>query len=161
MTKKAVITLDRRYRPASGLYSIGHLYDADGRYICDTIEDTDRGLTQNIPLDDIRRIKVKSKTAIPRGTYRVTLDVVSPKFSLKPYYKRICDGKVPRLLDVPGFDGILIHCGISQRSSAGCIIVGLNTIKGRVTNSERCFEKLLGILRGYAEKKRRIYIKII
>ena len=32
-----VITLDRMYRPAHGLYSIGHLYDADGKYICDTI----------------------------------------------------------------------------------------------------------------------------
>ena len=154
------LTLDRRYRPATGLYSIGHLYDADGHYICDTIEDTDRGLTQDMPLDDIRRIKVKSKTAIPRGTYRVTLDVVSPKFSLKPYYKKFCGGKVPRLLDVPGFDGILIHKGVTEKSSAGCIIVGYNTIKGMVTRSQSCFERLYRILKGYRDQGHEIYICI-
>ena len=139
------ITLDRRYRPAHGLYSIGHLYDADGKYICDTIEDTDRGLTQGMKVEDILKVKVKSKTAIPRGRYRVTLDVVSPKFSLKPYYKNFCGGKVPRLLDVPGFDGILIHKGVSERSSAGCIIVGYNTVKGMVTSSQAAFEKVYKI----------------
>ena len=155
------LTLDRRYRPATGLYSIGHLYDADGHYICDTIEDTDRGLTQDMPLDDIRRIKVKSKTAIPRGTYRVTLDVVSPKFSLKPYYKKFCGGKVPRLLDVPGFDGILIHKGVTEKSSAGCIIVGYNTIKGMVTRSQACFERLYRLLDSYRKQGEKIYINIM
>ncbi len=157
---RKTITLDRRYRPAHGLYSIGHLYDAEGNYICDTIEDTDRGLTQDMPLDEIRRIKVKSKTAIPRGTYRVTLDVVSPKFSLKPYYKKFCGGKVPRLLDVPGFDGILIHKGVTEKSSAGCIIVGYNTIKGMVTRSQSCFERLYRILKGYRDQGHEIYICI-
>ena len=155
------LTLDRRYRPATGLYSIGHLYDADGHYICDTIEDTDRGLTQDMPLDDIRRIKVKSKTAIPRGRYRVTLDVVSPKFSLKPYYKAFCSGKVPRLLDVPGFEGILIHKGVTERSSAGCIIVGYNTVKGQVTSSQACFERLYRLLDNYRKQGEKIYINIM
>lgn len=154
------ITLDRRYRPAHGLYSIGHLYDADGKYICDTIEDTDRGLTQGMKVEDILKVKVKSKTAIPRGRYRVTLDVVSPKFSLKPYYKNFCGGKVPRLLDVPGFDGILIHKGVSERSSAGCIIVGYNTVKGMVTNSQSAFEKVYRILKGYWDKGEKIYIEV-
>ena len=155
-----VITLDRRYRPAHGLYSIGHLYDADGNYICDTIEDTDRGLTQEMTVEDILKVKVKSKTAIPRGRYRVTLDVVSPKFSLKPYYKKFCGGKVPRLLDVPGFDGILIHKGVSERSSAGCIIVGYNTVKGMVTSSQAAFEKVYRILKGYRDKGEKIYIEV-
>lgn len=154
------ITLDRRYRPAHGLYSIGHLYDADGKYICDTIEDTDRGLTSNMSVTDILKVKVKSKTAIPRGRYRVTLDVVSPKFSLKPYYKAFCSGKVPRLLDVPGFDGILIHKGVSEKSSAGCIIVGYNTVKGMVTNSQAAFEKVYRLLKTYRDQGHKIYIEI-
>ena len=44
-------------------YTIGHLY-IDGKYECDTIEDVDRGLTQDMPLSEIKKIKVKSQTAI-------------------------------------------------------------------------------------------------
>ena len=154
------ITLDRRYRPSNGLYSIGHLYDADGKYICDTIEDTDRGLTDAMTVKDILAKKVKSKTAIPRGRYRITLNVVSPKFSLKPYYKSFCGGKVPRLLNVKGFDGILIHKGITEKSSAGCIIVGYNTIKGMVTSTQSAFEKVYRILQTYDKQGHEIYINI-
>ena len=154
------ITLDRRYRPSHGLYSIGHLDDAEGNYLCDTIEDTDRNLTSDMNLADILKVKVKSKTAIPRGRYRITLDVVSPKFSLKPYYKDFCSGKVPRLLDVPGFDGILMHKGVSEKSSAGCIIVGYNKVKGRVTNSQAAFEKVYRLLQKYKAQGHKIYIQI-
>lgn len=137
------------------LYTIGHLY-LDGKYICDTIEDTDGGITQDDELDEIKAIKVKSQTAIPKGTYRVTLNVVSPKFVKKDYYKKFCGGKLPRLLDVPGFDGILIHRGNDQNDSAGCIIVGYNKFVGKVVNSQAAFEKLYKALEG----DDRIYITI-
>ncbi len=42
---------------------------------------------------------------------------------------------MPRLLNVKGFDGILIHKGSNANSSAGCIIVGKNTVVGGVTSS--------------------------
>ena len=38
-------------------YTIGKLY-IDGKYFCDTIEDKDRGLTQNMPLSEIKKKKV-------------------------------------------------------------------------------------------------------
>ena len=122
-------------------YQIGRLY-IDGTYFCDTIEDIDRGLTQSMPLEQIRSIKVKHQTAIPRGSYRISLNRVSPKFSAKPYYWNFCRGKVPYIMNVPGFDGILIHCGTNQNSTSGCIIVGFNTVVGRVTSSQACFERL-------------------
>jgi len=93
------------------LYTIGHLY-VNNKYFCDTLEDTDRGLTQQMSLEQIKRIKVQNKTAIPSGQYRVTLDVKSPKYSnygRYPWAKAI-NGCVPRLLNTIGFDGILIHC---------------------------------------------------
>lgn len=127
-------------------YCIGHLY-IDGKYICDTIEDTDRGLHQEMSKEEILKIKVPSKTAIPVGQYRVTINVVSPKFSQKAYYANFCKGRLPRLLNVPGFEGILMHKGSTERSSAGCLIVGYNTVKGCVTNSQEAFEKLYKILR--------------
>ena len=127
-------------------YCIGRLY-VDGTYVCDTIEDVDLGLDQSWSLEKIKQKKVKSKTAIPTGTYEVTLNIVSPKFSKIAYYKQFCNGRVPRLLRVPGFDGILMHIGKDERSSAGCLIVGYNTIVGKVTKSQQAFEKLYSLLK--------------
>ena len=152
-----LITLRRIPMKAGKMYQIGHLY-VDGVYVCDTIEDVDRGLSQGMPLEQIKKIKVKSETAIPRGRYRVRIDIVSPKFSTKTYYWNYCKGKLPRLMDVPGFEGILIHKGVNQRSSAGCIIVGYNTVVGQVTQSQQAFEKLYALLKSATDK---IYIEII
>lgn len=148
-------TIELRRIARKSKYTIGKL-SVDGKYVCDTIEDKDRGITQNDTLEDIRRVKVKSQTAIPTGTYRVVLNVVSPKFVQKAYYKKYCGGRLPRLLNVPGFDGILIHKGTDQNSSAGCIIVGYNTVVGKVTQSQEAFEKLYELLKG----DDRIYISV-
>ena len=137
------IVLERIYNCAT--YCIGHLY-VDGKYVCDTIEDTDRGLSQTMTDAEIKKRKVYAQTAIPVGLYPVTLKITSQKFSKKPYYKKFCEGKVPRVLNVPGFDGILMHIGSTEKSSAGCLIVGYNTIKGRVTKSQQAFEKLYEVL---------------
>lgn len=143
------ITVKRTYN--NSLYCIGHVY-ADGKYICDSIEDTDRGWDKNTPIDKIKAEKVYAKSAIPVGKYSLTIDVQSPTFVKKIYYKNYCNGKVPRVLDVPGFSGILIHRGKSEKDSAGCLIVGYNKIKGQVVNSQEAFEKLYTILK---EAKRR------
>ena len=126
-------------------YCIGHIY-VDGQYCCDSIEDTDRMLDQSMSEKDILKVKVKSQTAIPTGTYNVLMNVVSPKFSLKQYYMDICKGRVPRLDNVPGYSGILIHCGTNENSSAGCLIVGYNKVKGKVLNSKSAFEKLYHLM---------------
>lgn len=57
------LTLRRTYKAPD--YTIGHLY-IDGRYFCDTLEDTVRDLTLEK--------KIPGQTAIPEGTYRVFLD---------------------------------------------------------------------------------------
>lgn len=120
-------------------YCISHIY-VDGSYVCDSIEDTDRMLDDSMSEAEIKKKKVSKKTAIPTGKYEIVMNVVSPKFKLKPYYKQFCNGKVPRLVGVKGFLGILFHRGIDENSSAGCIILGFNTIKGKVTDSQRAFE---------------------
>lgn len=61
---------------------------------------------------------------IPVGCYDLTLQVVSPRFAHLEPYKSICCGKVPRLLNVSGRDGILIHIGNFPTDSRGCILVG-------------------------------------
>ena len=66
-------------------YTIGKLF-INGVFFANTLEDTDRGLTQNMSEDEIKKKKIYGQTAIPTGTYKVTLDVVSPKFSKKQFY---------------------------------------------------------------------------
>lgn len=127
-----------------GEYTIGKLY-INGKYFCDTLEDVDRGLTQNMTIEEIKKIKVYGKTAIPTGTYKVTLGVQSAKFSKYKQYK-FCNGFLPRLLDVSGFKGVLIHIGNSDEDTDGCILVGKNTSKGKVLNSTATFKRLYDVL---------------
>ena len=128
-------------------YTIGKLF-IDGKYFCDTIEDKDRGLKQSMPLPAIKNIKVQNETAIPTGTYTVVLNTVSPRFGSKEFYQKNADGgKLPRLLNVPGFEGVLIHVGNTAEDSAGCIIVGQNKKVGTVLNSKETFIKLYKILK--------------
>ena len=54
-------------------YTIGKLY-IDNVYFCDTIEDKDRGLNQDMPINDIKKKKVYGETAIPTGTYSLIID---------------------------------------------------------------------------------------
>lgn len=125
-------------------YTIGHLYIND-QYFCDTIEDIDRNLNSSMSKQEIAKIKVKHQTAIPYGTYNITMKVVSPKYSAKEKFK-FTGGRMPRLLSVSGFDGILIHPGTTQEDSSGCIIVGLNKQVGKVLDSYNTFVKLWNIL---------------
>ena len=125
-------------------YTIGKLY-VDNQYVCDTLEDTDRGLKQTDSLSSIQKKKVYGQTAIPIGTYGITLNVISPKFKDRSWAK-FCNGKLPRLLNVPGYDGVLIHVGNKPEDTLGCILVGYNKIKGQLINSTEAFKKLYSVL---------------
>ena len=137
-------------------YTIGRLYIND-EYFCDTLEDTDRGLKQSLPISVNQAKKKKGKTAIPVGKYRVTLDIQSPRFSKVAFYN-FCDGYLPRLINVPAFDGVLIHVGNDERDTDGCILVGENKAVGKVLNSRDTFLRLYAKLQEYKDSN--IYIKI-
>lgn len=122
-------------------YTIGDLF-VDGKFVSNTLEDTDRGLTQDMPLEEIKAKKVYGKTAIPKGTYEVDMNTVSPKFKDRSWAKPY-GGKLPRLLNVPGYEGVLIHVGNSASDSSGCLLVGKNSIKGMITDSTRTFHTLM------------------
>lgn len=53
---------------------------------------------------------------------------------------------LPYLHNVPHFLGILIHSGNTEADSAGCIIVGKNTVKGKVTESRKTSDALNALL---------------
>lgn len=128
-------------------YTIGRLYIND-EYFCDTLEDKDRGLNNSMSLDDIKKIKVYGETAIPTGTYKIDMNTVSLKYSNpnKYAYVKAYDSKMPRLINVPGFDGVLMHAGNTDKDSYGCVLVGENKVKGKVINSQATWKKLMDVL---------------
>lgn len=142
------LTLKRKF--LGDKYTVGDL-SIDGKFFCNTIEDTVRELPATCPYTPKGQSckckgKVYAQTAIPAGTYKVTLEYSSR-------FKR----KLPLLHNVPHFIGILIHSGNDESASAGCLIVGNNTVKGRVTESRATSDKLNAIL----SKEKHITIEII
>ncbi len=105
-------------------YTIGRMY-IDGKYFCDTLEDTVRA----------PGVKIPGKTAIPAGKYKI-------KLAESLHFKKL----MPRLENVPGFTGVLIHSGNTAEDTEGCILVGKNRVKGKVLDSRETFAKLLRLL---------------
>lgn len=132
------LTLKRKYSKPS--YTIGHLY-IDGKYFCDTLEDVVRDLVTDK--------KVKGRTAIPAGRYRVILNW-SPRFG-KP---------LPLLLDVPHFEGIRIHSGNTAADTEGCILVGENRERGKVLNSRATMDRLMQVLISANNRQEEIWITV-
>lgn len=138
------ILLDRKYKKDT--YTISNVY-INGKWFCNAIEDKDRNLDDAMPLADIRQRKIYGETAIPRGTYKVDMDTISPTFAKKnAAYTRPYGHKMPRLKNVKGFEGILIHSGNTAKDSFGCIIVGENKAKGKVINSQATWKRLMDTL---------------
>lgn len=108
------IKIERRYFCSE--YVIGRCYVGD-TYYCDTLEPPTSGVKH---------------PCIPCGDYLVNL-VWSPKFKS---YK-------PRLEGVPHRSGILIHSGNSVKDTLGCILVGVNSLKGHLTQSRVSYVDIL------------------
>ena len=143
-------------------YTIGRLY-INGEYFCDTIEDRDRNLKQEMSEIEIENRKVYGKTAIPTGTYEITLKVKSPKYSDFTKYKwaKPYNGYIPRLLEVKGYDGILIHVANTAEDVLGCIGVGENKEKGKVINSTATINELMKKIYELNPEKDNFEIEII
>lgn len=141
------LILKRSYK--GDRYTIGHLYkkcdNGSLEFICDTIEDKDRGLHDGMSTAAIKLRKIFSKTAIPTGTYEIAMHIKSTKYSnfSKYSWAREYEGYLPRLQNVKGYDGILIHVGNTENDTSGCLIVGYNKVKGKVINSTIAFRKLM------------------
>jgi hypothetical protein len=107
--------------------------------------------TNFFTLEDPRRpngVKVPGATCIPAGRYGVVM-------AWSDRFKR----SMPRLLDVPGFDGIEIHGGNTPADTAGCILVGLHLGDDRVDSSRMVFEPFVAELVG-AIAKHDVFIEI-
>ena len=132
------IIIERAWKKAD--YTIGRLF-VNGERICESLEDTDRGLKSSFTDAAIKAIKIAGKTAIPTGTYKVVLSV-SPKFKNKSWAKKY-GGLVPEIVNVKGFAGIRLHPLTSAEESLGCVGVGENKVKGGLVNSVKTYYKLM------------------
>lgn len=130
-------------------YTIGTL-SINGVRFCDTLEDKNRDLNKNGDLNEPDEGKVYSETAIPFGVYPI-ITSVSPKFGRE----------LPRLLNVPHFDGVLIHRGNTAADSAGCILVGENKMKGKVINSTPYEVELTKIIKAAIASGEKVIISIV
>lgn len=109
-------------------YTIGHLY-VNGTYFCDTLEPPVRRLPARCEYTERGAVcrckeKVWGHTAIPAGEYPVAV-TYSQKFR----------ARMMRVLKVPHFSGILLHQGNTVKDTQGCILVGKNTVKGKLAVS--------------------------
>ena len=157
-----IITLKRIYK--KGIFTLGALQIQTesnreflmNRYFCDTLEPH--------AIDWRKEEKVAGKTAIPTGRYRVVM-------SYSNTYKR----RMPYLLNVPHFTGIMIHTGNTAEDTRGCILVGKAvrpqkpeeesltgkaTVIGRLTDSRVTFNRLYEIIKEAMKKNEEIFLII-
>ena len=141
------VLIDRAWKKDG--YTISRLYVNGELFGCNALEDTDRGLRQDMHLEEIKKKKVYGQTAIPRGSYECV-------YTYSNRFKKM----LPLLKDVPGFDGIRIHSGNSAKDTEGCILVGLNLKKGMVLNSREWTNKLVSKMKEAWNRKERVIIVI-
>ena len=116
--------------------TIGELL-VDGEHECWTLEDIVRPAGE----------KVYGETAIPYGTYPVTV-TFSNRFQRD----------LPLLVGVPNFTGIRIHPGNTAAQTHGCLLVGTGHTGTTVTDSRTAFNKLFPKIRDAVRRGEEITI---
>jgi hypothetical protein len=121
----------------------------DGKKWCSALEDEDRGLHSGMSLDEIKKIKVYGKTAIPKGVYEVRI-TYSPRFK-----KRL-----PLLIGVKGFDGVRFHPLNRPEETEGCIGFGVNDVVGRISNSKYWCDIISAQIEAAEKRGERVWIEV-
>ena len=120
----------------------GLLFDVTNKrkFLCYTLE------------DEYREEKIMGETRIPSGTYEVVFRK-SGGFHNK-YVKRY--GEMHRgmlhIINVPGFDYILIHTGNTDKHTAGCLLLGDTQTNNQIAKD--------GFIGSSGQAYKRIYPKI-
>lgn len=123
----------------------GKMY-IDGVFECYTVEDADRRLENG-------GVKIQDKTAIPRGTYKVT-------WNHSAHFNK----DMPQILDVPQFSGVRIHAGNDDGDTEGCLIVGaVNEVEGDdwISASKVAVERLYPKIRDAVKAGKAVTLEIV
>lgn len=138
-----IITLKRHHSVGSS--TIGEL-SVNGTFECYTLED----VVREVPGEPVAAWKVHGKTAIPRGRYKVIIN-----------FSRRFQKFLPLLRDVPGFEGIRIHPGNTDKDTEGCILPGSGVSGEAVTESRKAFSALCGKIEETLAAGEEVWITVV
>lgn len=116
INQKMKIQIKRLHKTKNS--TIGEL-TINGKFECYTLEDIER------------EVKIKSETAIPKGTYKVIINQSNR-------FKRL----MPLLLKVPNFEGVRVHAGNTNHDTEGCILVGRTRGVDFIGQSRKAYDSL-------------------
>lgn len=97
----------------------------------------------------LERDASEGKGSIPAGSYRIIV-AGSNRFG------RL----MPRLVDVPGFEGILLHSGNTAADTEGCILVGRVEDDAWIGQSAAAFNDLFPIIEAACRTEEGCWIAI-
>ena len=141
------LKLERKWKKEK--YTIGNLY-VNGVFFSNVLEDTVRGLRQDMTPEEIQKIKIHGQTAIPSGRYEI-------RVTLSARFRR----QLPILLNVPGYAGVRIHPGNNDANTEGCLLPGKNDRVGQVSNSRATMAALQKQIEEAIYQNSKVYIEIV
>lgn len=141
------LKLERKWKKEK--YTIGNLY-VNGVFFSNVLEDTVRGLRQDMTPEEIQKIKIHGQTAIPSGRYEI-------RVTLSARFRR----QLPILLNVPGYAGVRIHPGNTDANTEGCLLPGKNDRVGQVSNSRATMAALQNQIEEAIYQNSKVYIEIV
>lgn len=126
--------------------TIGSLFVNDA-FECYTLED----VVREVPGQPVSSWKIQNDTAIPRGRYEVVI-TFSQRFQFE----------TPILLNVPGYTGIRIHPGNTDRDTDGCILVGQGYDEHgeEITSSRAAYAELFAKIKAAIASGEKVFITI-
>lgn len=132
--------------PSQGGATIGKLF-VDGAFKCHTLEDEIR----EVEGEPVEAWKIKGETAIPAGSYRVSLEF-SNRFGPDTL----------SIHDVPGFQYIRMHAGNTSADTEGCLLLGLQAGSASLIGgtSRPAVELVKGLVRAAIERGESVTINI-
>ncbi|HMG36041.1 MAG TPA: DUF5675 family protein [Blastocatellia bacterium] len=108
------------------------------------------GTFEAFTLEDVARPKkIKHQTCVPSGRYQVIINH-SERFNRD----------LPLLVNVPGFEGIRIHPGNTDKDTSGCVLVGKTKSADFVGNSRAAFDALFAKIKGALDSGEEVEIEI-
>jgi len=121
----------------------------DGQFECYILEDKDRGLHDKMSLSEIEAHKVFGKTCIPYGRYEID-------WTMSARFKKM----MPILLNTPGYTGVRIHTGNSEKDTLGCLLPGKKRANNMVTESTAATNLLYSKIQTAKSRGEKIFITI-
>lgn len=115
--------------------------------------------------DEYRDEKVFGETRIPKGVYQLGLRTIGGY--TQRYAKKFPDMHKGMLhvLNVPGFEYILIHCGNTDEHTAGCLLVGDSQENNQITEdgfigkSTQAYKRIYPMIAKAIRKKEEVTIE--